>query len=150
MVDQKIRILYRPTIDKEEREIFEKVFEKSELDFYEYIIKGISAAAFDVQFIIEFLREPIVTQLLVGSVLLLIKELFDRNRARKFYKEGRPKYTEVVIKLRKTYFTVSNLNKENKITIGHASIDGKKFIIEDYSEEKLKDLLEKLRNNPKR
>ena len=128
MVDQKIRILYRPTIDKEEREIFEKVFEKSELDFYEYIIKGISAAAFDVQFIIEFLREPIVTQLLVGSVLLLIKELFDRNRARKFYKEGRPKYTEVVIKLRKTYFTVSNLNKENKITIGHASIDGKKFI----------------------
>lgn len=145
MVDQKIRILYRPAIDKEEREIFEKVFEKSELDFYEYIIKGISAAAFDVQFIIEFLREPIVTQLLVGSVLLLIKELFDRNRARKFYKENRPKYTEVVVKLRKTYFTVSNVNKENKITIEHVSIDGKKFVIEDYSEEKLKDLLEKIK-----
>ena len=145
MVDQKIRILYRPAIDKEEREIFEKVFEKSELDFHEYIVKGISAAAFDVQFIIEFLRDPVITHLLAGTVLLLIKELFDRNRARKFYKENRPKYTEVVIKLRKTYFTVSNVNKENKITIGYVSMDGKKFVIENYSEEKLKDLLEKIK-----
>lgn len=140
--NSKILILYRPDINKKERIIFEKVFGKENVTLAKYFEKGITGGVFDVQFFIDIISEPGIKELLVGLVLLLVKELFDRNRARKFYDEKRPRYTDLVLGKRKSSITISNINKENRLTIEHTQYDVKKTIIEDYSEEKLKKILE--------
>lgn len=141
---EKIQILYRPDIDDGERAIFERVFGKENILFQREIIKGLEAGAYDItiQFLVYMLNDPVVRNLFVASIALLIKELFDRNRERRMDKGERPRYTNVVLRKEKSYICISNVNRENKITILHVKNDITKMSNEEYSEEKLKKLLE--------
>ncbi len=141
---EKIQILYRPDIDDSEKAIFERIFGKENISFQREIIKGLEAGAYDItiQFLVYMLNDPVVRNLFVASIALLIKELFDRNRERKMDKGKRPRYTNVVLRKEKSYISISNVNKENKITILHVKNGVAQTSNEDYSEEKLKKLLE--------
>lgn len=141
---EKIQILYRPDIDDSEKIIFERIFGKENISFQREIVKGIEAGAYDVtiQFLVYMLNDPIVRSLFVASIALLIKELFDRNRERRLGAEKRPRYTNLVLRKEKSYITISNVNKENKIIILYVKNGITKMSGEDYSEEKLKKLLE--------
>lgn len=141
---EKIQILYRPDIDDGERAIFERNFGKENVSFQREIIKGFEAGACDVtiQIMVYMLNDPVVRNLFVVSIALLIKELFDRNRERRLGTEKRPRYTNLVLRKEKSYISISNANRENKITILHVKNGIVKTSGEDYSEEKLKKLLE--------
>lgn len=140
---EKIQILYRPDIDDGERAIFERIFGKENLSFQREIVKGFEAGAVDVniQFLIYMFNDPVVRNLFVVSIALLIKELFDRNRERRLGAEKRPRYTNLVLRKEKSYINISNVNKENKITILYVKNGIIKTSDEDYSEEKLNKLL---------
>lgn len=141
---EKIQILYRPDIDDGECAIFERILGKENISFQREIIKGFEAGACDVtiQFLLYMLNDPVIRNLFVASIALLIKELFDRNRERRMDRGKRPRYTNLVLRKEKSYITVSNVNKENKITILHVKKGITKTSGGDYSEKKLKKLLE--------
>ena len=141
---EKIQILYRPDIDDGERTIFERIFGKENISFQREIITGLEAGAYDVtiQLLIYMLNDPVVRNLFVASIALLVKELFDRNRERRLDAGKRPRYTNLVLRKEKSYISISNVNKENRITILHVKNGITKTSGEGYSEEKLKKLLE--------
>ena len=141
---EKIQILYRPDIDDGERTIFERIFGKENISFQREIITGLEAGAYDVtiQLLIYMLNDPVVRNLFVASIALLVKELFDRNRERRLDAGKRPRYTNLFLRKEKSYISISNVNKENRITILHVKNGITKTSGEGYSEEKLKKLLE--------
>ena len=135
-----ISVIYHPDYEEEEKQIFEKAFGKGTVSFQKYIVKGMSAGAFDVQFIIQLIADPAIRQLMVGTILLLVKELFDRNR--KLTKEKRPRYTILVLKKKMSHIVISNVNTENQLTITYSRMTNMKTIVKDYTAEELKKLLE--------
>lgn len=141
---EKIQILYRPDIDDDERAIFERIFGKENISFQREIIKGLEAGAYDItiQFLVYMLNDPVVRNLFVVSIGLLVNELFTRNRERKLGKEKRPRYTNLILRKEKSYISISNVNKKNKITILHVKNGITQISDEEYSEGKLKKLLE--------
>jgi len=136
-----IEVLYLPSYDIEEKQIFENAFGKNNAVFQKYIVKGLIGGAFDVQFIVQIVSDPAVRQLMIGMVLLLIKELFDRNR--KHNKEGRPRYTILVLKKERSHIVISNTNKDNSLTLSYSRSSDMETLIKDFSEEELRRFLEK-------
>ena len=149
----KINVLFAPSIDEEEKEIFENVFGKDKVIFGEYRMKGMIGGAFDIQIIINILNDPATTALLHGTELvsliaLLVKKLFRRNTKMMMGNGTRPRYTNLTIRMENTWITISNTNSRNKIFISKVSADFKEIEkqlekkADEYSDEKLKEYIE--------
>ena len=141
---EKIQILYRPDIDNDERAICERIFGKENISFQREIVKGLEAGSYDVaiQFLVYMLNDPAVRNLFVRLIPIFVKELFNRNRNRRLGIEKRPRYTNLILRKEKSYITISNANKENRVTVLYIKESIVKTSSEDYSEDKLKKLLE--------
>jgi hypothetical protein len=137
--NSKIIILYSPDYEKGEKEIFERIFRKNGISLEKYNKKGMVGVSYDVQFIIEFLSDPKIRQVMVGTYLLLVKELF--NRLRKNTSKERPRYTVLVIKKESSYISISNSNEDNKLKILYVK-NAETKMFTNYSEEEFKRILE--------
>jgi len=135
----KIQVAYYPSYEVEEGRIFEKAFGKNNIELSKYVVKGLMWGAFDVEFIIQIASDPVIRKMMAGAVLILVKELFERNR--KVTKNNRPRYTLLVLKKKTMTITVSNVNSENKVTLSKLEFE-KKTIIKDFDAKDLKKLIE--------
>ena len=140
---QKMNIYYRPKIDQKEKEIIAEVFGKENISYGEYKTKGIEGGIYDVQIIIDTLNDPwVAAAIKSGNFLLLmyqfIKILFKRNNKKIENNNTRPRYTILTIRRKRKFINISNINKNNKITISETSTSFK-FKEEEYSDKKLKE-----------
>lgn len=138
-----ISVQFSPEIENEERQIIENVF-KQNVEFSQYIKKGIAGGAFDIQIIIDFLNSPGLNALLktgevIGLIGLIINKIFKRNRAKIMDDKSRPRYTNLTLRMETKLITISNVNIENKVTITKASANSGEVVKneDEYSADKL-------------
>ena len=143
---EKINIYYLPDISEEEKKIFREVFKENELQFSEYKVKGILWGSFDLQVIIDFLNNPAVNAAVTGGTAILlihslIKRIFQRNRNKIEDNNTRPRYTNLVFRMKKKNIVISNANDKNEIMISRVSTEFSLNKTEKYSEEKLEEYI---------
>ncbi|MCP4580204.1 MAG: hypothetical protein GY839_01205 [candidate division Zixibacteria bacterium] len=126
MIKDKIVITYQPSLDEEEKQIFEGAFGADNIAFSEYEAKGMHAGSFYIKFIVDLLGNQYLSVglTLIGIVNILniiIKKLFKRNSKNIASNGNRSRYTILILRMTKQWIKISNTDGEGKIRISRTT-----------------------------